>query len=177
MPGDSQPQPKKKTKRPPKLPKPTVEDVGEMNVPPLGKKIPLNQKRADLFAKEYVKDFNSPHALMRLGWCRNLIDAKDEARRFLDYPRVHHALSALIYGQDGVIAEKTLIMNKLWEEANTAREGSTRLGALSKLASYLGMDPSAQKLNGDTQKEPAPVEAISDATLKEFAQRFKKAYA
>ena len=176
MPGEAKKTTKKKVARPPKQPKPRVDDIGEMNVPPLGKKIPLNQKRADLFAKEYTKDFNAVHALMRLGWCRNIIGAKEEAQRFLDYPRVHHALSALIYGQDGIIAERTLIMNKLWEEANTAREGSTRLGALKSLATFLGMDPNNQSGQTDSDDEPDPI-PITDAQIKEFKKRFKKDYA
>lgn len=155
--------------------KPRVTDTDEMNPPTPGKKIPLNQKRADLFAKEYTKDFNATLALMRLGWCRNLVTAKEESQRFLNYPRVHLSLSNLIYGQEGIIAEKTLIMNKLWEEANTAREGSTRLGALKSLSTFLGMDPNS-KLGKDDDEGDEKQVPITDEQVAEFKKRFNNDY-
>ena len=144
--------------------------------PPIGKNIPLNQKRAELFAEEMVKDFCPWTTLLRLGWSRNEIEAKEQAERFMNYPRVHSALSELVYGKSGIIAERTLILNKLWEEANTAREGSTRVNALVKLGTYLGMDPNSNK--GDAPSSTETVEApITDKELAEFKKRFKKQYA
>ena len=104
-------------------------------------RVPLSKPRARMFAAEYIKDFNGTQAVLRLGWVQNGDHADNIAMKFMAYPAVHEYLGELMHHIDAnVIATKALVMNKLWEEANTAKEGGARVNALSKLATYLGLD-------------------------------------
>lgn len=101
----------------------------------------------DLFVKEYLVDYDSIGAAMRVGYNRGI--AKEYAVRLMDEPYVMRQIAK----QEGAPIEesedvlKKRIMAGLIREANYRGAGSSqaaRVAALGKLAQLNGMEPATR---------------------------------
>lgn len=101
----------------------------------------------DLFVKEYLVDYDSIGAAMRVGYNRGI--AKEYAVRLMDEPYVMRQIAK----QEGAPIEedektaKKRIMAGLVREANYRGAGSSqaaRVAALGKLAQLYGMEPATK---------------------------------
>lgn len=116
----------------------------------------------DLFVKEYLVDYDSVGAAMRVGYNRGI--AKEYAVRLMDEPYVMREIAKY----EGTPAEesedvlKKRIMAGLIREANYRGPGSSqaaRVAALGKLAQLNGMEPATRTKTELTGADGQPLAA------------------
>jgi hypothetical protein len=116
----------------------------------------------DLFVKEYLVDYDSIGAAMRVGYNRGI--AKEYAVRLMDEPYVMRQIAkyeGAPVEEDETTAKKR-IMAGLVREANFRGAGSSqaaRVAALGKLAQLYGMEPATRNKTELTGADGQPLAA------------------
>lgn len=106
----------------------------------------------DAWCLEYIKDYNGPAALARMGWTGKKSTAATMTYTLIREPYVARKLDALcrqLKVEDVVTRQQ--VMGRMWEEANSdLNQGKVKVAALAHIANMLGMTKQKDETGNQT---------------------------